>query len=567
VVAACISWSVVSAQATTRQQRLELDALTGQSRLPQPADTAAVVLQNRTIFVFRASFGARAPQERAADATRRIRALAETGSAGPADTVRVARIPEGILIAVGQSGIFTVTAADVDSVAGESLGTVSAEAARRLADALVAERDQRSLAYVLTAAGLALAATLASLMTLRLLRRVQRAALRKIRRVLVAGPRLSAASVGGFTLLRPEQVLGFLRRAVDLGAWGAGLLLAYVWLTFVLTRFPYSRPWGEALGVYLVTTVKELSLGALVAIPGLFTVVVIFFATRFLSRLVTTFFTAVESGEVPLPWVHADTAQPTRRIINALLWLFAVVVAYPYLPGSGSDVFKGVTVFVGLMLSLGSSGLVNQAMSGLVLMYSRALKPGDYVRIDDIEGTVTELGLLSTKIRTNKREEMTLPNAFLVGTATKNYSRLAADGGGVILYTSVTIGYDTPWRQVHALLIAAAARTEGLRHEPPPFIRQTGLSDFYAEYQLNAYLDQPDQRVAVLSDLHGHIQDCFNEHGVQIMSPHYENDPAVPKVVPPERWYAAPGGTPGGSVVAPARTPASVSGHESEARV
>jgi small-conductance mechanosensitive channel len=244
-----------------------------------------------------------------------------------------------------------------------------------------------------------------------------------------------------------------------------------------------------------------------------------------------------------VPWVHAETANPTKRLAVALLWVFAIVVAYPYLPGSGSDVFKGVSVFVGLVISLGSSGVVNQAMSGLVLMYSRALKPGDYVRVADTEGVVAELGLLSTKICTNKRELVTIPNGVVVGTTTKNYSRLAADGGsGVILHTSVTIGYDTPWRQVHALLLAAAERTPGLRRDPAPFVRQTALSDFYVEYQVNAHLEQPEERVAALSTLHENIQDCFNEHGVQIMSPHYEGDPATPKLVPPERWQMYPTG-------------------------
>jgi small-conductance mechanosensitive channel len=183
---------------------------------------------------------------------------------------------------------------------------------------------------------------------------------------------------------------------------------------------------------------------------------------------------------------------------------------------------------------------VNQAMSGLVLMYSRALKPGDYVYAGDTEGVVVDLGLLSTKIRTNKRELITIPNAVLVGTATKNYSRLAAEGTGVILYTSVTIGYDTPWRQVHALLVMAADRTPGLRREPRPFVRQTALSDFYVEYQLNAHIERPEERLNVLAALHENIQDCFNEYGVQITSPHYESDPLKPKVVARDTWAPPP---------------------------
>ena len=346
-------------------------------------------------------------------------------------------------------------------------------------------------------------------------------------------------SMGGFRLLDRDALLLSARRILDVVLWGIGLVGAYVWLVFVLTRFEASRPWGETLGELLWNESSRLALGVVEALPGLFTVVLVFVGTRFLARLVSAFFAGVESGELEVPWFHADTAQPTRRIATAMLWLFALVIAYPYLPGSGSEAFKGVSVLAGLMLSLGSSGLVNQAMSGLVLMYSRSFVAGDYVRVGDVEGTVTEVGMLSTKVRTTKREEVTLPSALLVSQVTRNFSRLQGEDG-VIVHSTVTIGYDTPWRQVHAMLELAAARTAGVRKSPRPFVLQLGLSDFYPEYQLNVYLERADDRIAVLSDLHANIQDLFNEHGVQIMSPHYLGDPAQAKVVPPAHWHRAP---------------------------
>jgi small-conductance mechanosensitive channel len=355
----------------------------------------------------------------------------------------------------------------------------------------------------------------------------------------MAHARAERVAILGFTVFSREQILLFLRRVWELALWALVLFAAYLWLTFVLTRFAYSRPWGEALGTYLVTTLSGLALGAVAGIPGLFTVVLIFLAARFLGRLITAFFGAAESGEVTLPWLHAETIQPTRQIIIGLVWLFAVIVAYPFLPGANTDAFKGVSVFVGLVLSLGSTGLVNQAMSGLVLMYARALKAGDYVSVSGVEGTVEAVGLLSTKIRTTKNEIITIPNAVMISHTTKNYSRLH-DTDGTIVYTSVTIGYDVPWRQVQGLLLLAAERTPGVRQAPPPFVLQTALSDFYVEYQLNAYLETPVTRARVLSALHEQIVDAFNEFGVQIMSPHYESDPARPAVVPPDKWYAAP---------------------------
>jgi small-conductance mechanosensitive channel len=251
------------------------------------------------------------------------------------------------------------------------------------------------------------------------------------------------------------------------------------------------------------------------------------------------FFNAIERGSVQVPWLHPDTAQPSRRLASALLWLFAAVMAYPYLPGSGTDAFKGASVFIGVVVSLGSSGLVNQMMSSFMITYSRALRIGDFVRVGDVEGTVNHLGVLSTKIKTPRGEEITIPNAVVVATTTTNYSRFA-DSEGVYTPTSVTIGYDTPWRQVQSLLLMAAARTSGVRKTPAPLVRQSELQDFYVKYTLLVCPERPELRVAALSALHANILDAFNEYGVQIMSPNYEADPDGRKIVSKENWHAAP---------------------------
>jgi small-conductance mechanosensitive channel len=191
------------------------------------------------------------------------------------------------------------------------------------------------------------------------------------------------------------------------------------------------------------------------------------------------------------------------------------------------------------MVSLGSAGLINQMMCGLVVIYSRALKPGEYVLVGDNEGLVSEVGMLSTKIVTWKREEITIPNAVVVGTKTVNYSRLAA-GNGDVVSTAVTIGYDTPWRQVHAMLLLAAERTTGVRKDPRPRVLQKALADFYVDYQLVANLERPEERVPVLSELHAQIQDAFNEFGVQIMSPHFQSQPSDRVFVPKSQWFSEP---------------------------
>ncbi len=342
--------------------------------------------------------------------------------------------------------------------------------------------------------------------------------------------------IRGFTILRASQIRALLLRFISLAAWALGLLAAYGWVTFVLTRFTPTYEIGALLGQTLFAQAKKIALTIAGALPGLAAVVVILWITRFLQKLASSFFTAVELGSVKISWLHPDLAHPTRRIVMALLWLAALIAAYPYLPGSQSAAFKGVTVLVGVMLSLGSSGVIGQAMSGLVVMYSRALKTGDWVRIGDIEGTVTALNMMSTKIRTIRDEEVTIPSNIVVKEPTVNYSRLAGEHG-VVLPVTVTIGYDAPWRVVHELLVSAAKQTAGIRENPAPYVLQRALSDYYVEYQLFAFVDEATRRPWILSDLHENVQDAFNEAGVQIMSPHFRANPPQPIVVPKEKWF------------------------------
>jgi small-conductance mechanosensitive channel len=266
---------------------------------------------------------------------------------------------------------------------------------------------------------------------------------------------------------------------------------------------------------------------------------VILLVTRAITRVVARFFETVGAGRFRAPWLEAETAEATRRIVVGAIWLFALAAAFPFIPGSDSPAFRGIGVLAGLMLSLGSASIVNQAMSGLVLVYSRALREGDYVKIGEVEGTVTRRGSLSTKIRNVRGEEVTLPNGVVTSASIVNYTRHST-GGGALVSATVTIGYDAPWRQVHALLELAARRTAGLRREPAPYVVQRALSDFYVEYQLVAHAERSDDRPLALSRLHAAIQDAFNEHGVQIMSPHFRGQPQQAVLVPRERWHAPP---------------------------
>ncbi|MDX7858790.1 mechanosensitive ion channel [Aeromonas caviae] len=320
-------------------------------------------------------------------------------------------------------------------------------------------------------------------------------------------------------------------------------MLTYGWLTYVLGLFPQTRAWSYQLGESLFALCGDMLEGMIAAMPGLVTVLLIVVITRFFIKMLAILFDRIERGQFRVQGLHAETIGATRRLLSVVIWLFALTVAYPYLPGADSDAFKGISVFFGLMVTLGSAGIMNHAMSGLVLIYSRALRPGDLVQIGEVEGMVSELNALSTKLVTRQDHEVTLPNAVVVGGKVVNLTRLAGEKG-VALLTKVTIGYDTPWRQVHAMLELAARRCTRLNQDEAPLVRQLNLQDWYVEYELQVRMKANELPAVVKTELHGHIQDIFNEFGVQIMSPNFIAQPEQAVLVAREQWYQAPARAP-----------------------
>jgi len=509
--------------------------------LPAGIDESAVAkgpatlrVWNRTIVEFRAELTGLEPYERASRAARNITTL-------PYSLLKEevwhepARIREYqlMLIGVKDQVLLTLRREDLDPTSDETLEERGAVVAARVQEVLRARAEQRHWPTVLRGAGLSLVATLVFLLLMRFIIRLRTRFAQALTRYL----NKRSVHLSGFDL--KPYLRNFVRGWVALSSWALIIPLVYLWLTFVLKRFPFTRPWGVGLGNFLVGLLTDLVLGALEAIPGLFTVFLIFLFTRFLTRIVGAFFLTVEKGAIEVHWLQPDVAKATRRVVIVIMWIFAVTVAYPYIPGSNSAAFKGVSVFVGLMVSLGATGMVNQIVSGMVIVYTRAFSPGEYVRMGDTEGVVEEIGVLSTKVSTRRREHITIPNAVLINASVTNYSRDAKDNGSIIS-TAVTIGYDVPWRQVHGLLKLAASRCPRIRKDPEPIVMQKGLSDFHVEYVLFAAIDDPADRYVVRSDLHGQIQDAFNEHGVQILSPHYLDRTEEPVVVPKEKWAPPP---------------------------
>ena len=496
------------------------------------AGRAALVVHGDTVAWFQVPSAGAAPARRVELARERLEALRAEELRMP---IRSEVLEGGHMILVGDRFAFVFR--DGDAPYGPpARGEGGAERVRRrLGEVLIARAQRLAPGARLVGLVWAVVGTLVLAVLLRLLSWGRRLAQEWIDRQ--SKSRRTSARLGDLEFLSHFAVLiSWLARAA--AQIGAAVLIVF-WAVFVLNRFPETSAIGALARSTLLNVLHTFKAGFLGAVPGIIGVGVIAFFARFATRLNSDVFAGIERGTLRLPGIHPETAGATRRLVSAAIWLFAVVVAYPMLPGSDSDAFKGVSVFLGLMVTLGSSGVMGHMMSGLVLVYSRSLRAGDVVRVNDIEGMVSEVGVLSVKVVNSRKEEVTIPNAVIVGTTVKNYTRMCHDSGPV-LTTGVTIGYDAPWRVVYEMLLAAADRTAGVRKEPAPVVFQPELSDFYVVYQLTARLEPDADRLGVLTELHQNIQDAFNERGVQIMSPHYEGQPGERVWVPKSKWTAAP---------------------------
>ena len=503
---------------------------------PETTASAPVRVWNRDLVTLDTPYRGVTPQMRAKLASERIAESIDRIDPNDlrADWAQVGH-DTGVLFTSGSQLLFALRPGDAGAMDRAELEHLAPQVLERFRLILRERKVARSPTEVLRNIGLAALATLVYALLLwliartseRLRERLHAAAVRR-----AASARLRGVDVHAVTSTTLRHAFRGLRLLLVLFA-------TYVWLGYVLTRFPYSRPWGQALGHYLADAASELATGFVHHIPSLLMLVLIFLVTRGVVRLVGIWFRGVETGTFEVDWLEPSAVPTTRRLASWVIWLFAITVAYPYIPGSKTDAFKGVSVFVGLMLSLGSAGVISQIVSGFVALYSRAVRPGDVVRIGEEEGVVTHIGTFSLKLVTRTREEVTIPNSTLASTPVRNYTRHSTQHG-LVVTTSVTIGYDVPWRQVHALLQLAAARTPQLLAGHKPFVLQSSLSDFYVQYQLNVALADPKERVHALSRLHAEILDAFNEFGVQIMAPNFEAQPEHKVWVPPEQWHSAP---------------------------
>lgn len=481
-----------------------------------PRQGAPVVVEGKTLFALHERLFTFSPEERAKTITEHIIWLSKQ----PASAIRGVRTEDdGDLteIVTGKTVLATVTEADARAAAKtrQQLAHEYAVAIRSAADAL---QKKFGLRAILLSVLYALLATGVLLLLLKLMSVIFPKFYAKLEGW--HGVYIRSVRIQKLELMPAERITGLLRTLARLTRLLLTLVLLYAYVTVALSFFPRTQGFSSSLLRTVLWPLRVVGQAILNYAPNVLFIVVILAVAYYVIKFVKLFFAAVARRTITLPDFYPDWAMPTYRIARFLIIAFTAVVIFPYLPGSNSPAFRGVSIFLGLLFSLGSTSAIANVVAGSVLTYTRSFHVGDRVRIADATGDVIEKTLLTTRIRTIKNEEISIPNALVLGNHVTNYSSVAREKG-LILHTQVTIGYDAPWRVVHQLLIDAALATENIRKEPKPFVLQTELNDFYVRYQVNAYTDRPAVMAATYSELHQNIQDKFNEAGVEIMSQHF----------------------------------------------
>ncbi len=496
--------------------------------------TAPVVVDGITLFPVR-GISAYPAEKRAQDIADRIRTVAANPAYSP-QWLRSTEVPLGTQLLADTQPIMTAFDSDA-RLEGVRRQVLAQAYLQKVAKAIESFRHDREPKLLIWHSAYAIAATFAFLLIFwaghRVVTRIRSVLERRYRE------KIHGVQIQAFHILRAEHIWHLLTGALSF-LWVFILFAAaYLDLHYVLSLFPWTRGFANSLSAILLSPLATMGASLLDALPDVIFLAILVLATFYLLKLIRLLFAGVETGAITISGFEPVWAKPTYRLVRVAVIAFALVAAYPYIPGSNSQAFKGVSLLIGVIFSLGSTSLIGNIISGYSMTYRRVFKEGDRVRIGDHIGDVQDTKLMVTYLRTTKNELIAVPNSLIINGEVVNYSALAQKEG-LILHTTVGIGYETSWRQVEAMLLQAAQRTPGLLLEPKPFVLQKQLGDFAITYEINVYCDEPRTMEQLYTVLHQNILDIFNEYGVQIMTPAYERDPEQAKVVPKEQWFSAP---------------------------
>jgi small-conductance mechanosensitive channel len=475
-----------------------------------------VMVEGKPVLYIRAGYLTFTPQDRANLVAKKVRDLiADSKARAAAITTVDAETTTAIMS--DETVILTVTDRDA-AAAGLSRQQLAADDAQKIQSAIQSARHEHSLRTILFGALWTVLATFGLILALKLFVII----FPKIYSLLQRwhGKYIHSVRIQKLELIPAERItvsLVLLTRGLRLVL---TLILLYFYASLVFSFFPWTRGYASVLWGYVLYPLRTVGAGFAAYLPNVFFIAVILVVAYYAVKLVKFFFLEIGKGTISLPGFYTDWAQPTYKITRFLIIVFTAIVIFPYMPGSKSPAFQGISIFVGLLVSLGSSSAVSNVVAGILLTYTRGFQLGDRVQIGDTTGDVIEKTLLVTRIQTIKNVDISIPNALVLTSHIINYSSSARQFG-LILHTTISIGYDAPWRKVHELLIDAAESTPNILKDPKPFVLQTSLGDFYVSYQINAFTDQPNLMAGTYSELHKNIQEKFNEAGVEIMSPHF----------------------------------------------
>jgi small-conductance mechanosensitive channel len=471
---------------------------------------------NDTLFRIYAKIGSFSPKERAAAITGRIKVLGDN-YAFSADSLKILPSENALDIVFGETTILSVTEDDA-LWTDISKHELAKGCVKIIGDEITRYRSETSFSTLAKEIGIAILVLAVLILLVYLMNKLFRWTASKIQSQHEKS--IKGIKIKNYELFDAQRQIKLLLMLNTLVKWALILILVYITLPILFGIFPWTEHFAEQLFSYILTPVKKIAFGLWNYLPKLITIIVIVIVFRYVIKFARFLKDEIAKGNLVINGFYPDWANSTFQIVKVLLIAFMIIVMFPYLPGSDSPVFQGVSVFLGFLFTFGSMGSLSNIIAGIVLTYMRLFKVNDRVKIGDVTGDVIEKSMLVIRIRTPKNEIISIPNSTVMSSHTINYSSDTSDRG-LILYTSVTIGYDAPWKDVQQALLDAADRTDHLLKDPKPFVLQTSLEDFYVSYQVNAYTKDANKQAGIYSQLHQNIQDTFNEAGIEIMSPHY----------------------------------------------
>ncbi|WP_170770419.1 mechanosensitive ion channel family protein [Ruegeria lacuscaerulensis] len=490
---------------------------------------APVIVDGDTLFFLRGSSALPASERAEAVQEKIIEAAEASDSLEVTITYEDTELGTRILVDGLSVSVVTVADAELEQIELEVLGFLHGEAIEQAILAYRSNRtDQARVSGAIEATAWTIGFGVFVAIILWLHRRIRRKTLKFVQRHLKDVENATAKSV------QAEAIAALVRYTLNFVLLVIFFLGFYYYLSFVLLAFAETRYFAQLLLTYLTEPVLLIFKGILSYIPNLIMLGLISWVTLYIIRGMRVFFDAVEAGSFDLGDFEKHWVSPTFNIARVVVILIALVFAVPYIPGSDSAAFQGLTILVGAMLSLGANSVVSNMLAGLFVIYRRSTSIGDRIQIGDHIGDVVQIKLMETHLKSIKNELISIPNAQLMNSDVVNFSK-KTDGSGLLLHTTVGIGYEEPPEKVEAMLIEAAHRTKGIKAKPEPFVLWTALADYAINYQINGYTTRGSIIPKIRSDLHRNIVAVFNENGVQIMTPSYMADPPDPKI-PSEDW-------------------------------